>query len=232
MTRRRRGEPASDGARDRAGRRASRDSLPPQGGTSARTTAARVAACVALLGCLAAPIESPAADAVAVPPAHGGTMSFTIESPAFAANGEIPSKYTCEGDDVSPPLRWSGVPPSAKSLALVVDDPDAPDPRAPQRVWVHWVVYDLPPSTQALAEGAKGAELPPTAKVGKNDWGRAAWGGPCPPIGRHRYFFKLYALDTALPELRAPTKAALEDAMQGHVVGEAQLVGTYEKRKK
>jgi hypothetical protein len=162
----------------------------------------------------------------------GASMSFSLRSPAFAANGEIPAKYTCEGEDVSPPLEWSGVPPSARSLALVVDDPDAPDPRAPKRVWVHWVVYDLPPAATALPEAAAAASLPPGAKQGKNDWGRAAYGGPCPPIGRHRYFFKLYALDTSLSELRSPTRTELEDAMRGHVVGQAQLVGTYEKSKR
>ncbi|HZR81107.1 MAG TPA: YbhB/YbcL family Raf kinase inhibitor-like protein [Candidatus Binatia bacterium] len=159
-------------------------------------------------------------------------MAFALRSPAFPANGEIPTKHTCEGEDVSPALEWSDVPPSAQSLALVVDDPEAPDPKAPQRVWVHWVVYDVPPSATGLPEGAKGSSLPQNAKQGVNDWKRSGYGGPCPPIGRHRYFFKLYALDTALPSLRDPTKSQLEDAMRGHVVGEAQLIGTYEKRKK
>ena len=148
-----------------------------------------------------------------------------ITSPSFADHGEIPRAFTCKGDDTSPELRFADVPPGAKSLALIVDDPDAPDPAAPKRVWVHWVVYDLPHATTSLADGA----LPPGARAGKNDWGKAEWGGPCPPVGRHRYFFKLYALDVVLPDLREPTKAALLEAMEGHVLAEAELVGTYQK---
>jgi Raf kinase inhibitor-like YbhB/YbcL family protein len=146
-------------------------------------------------------------------------MSLELTSSAFADGGAIPRKYTCEGRDVSPPLAWSGVPPGAKSLALVVDDPDAPDPAAPKMTWVHWVLYDIPPAG-ALADG----------KDGLNDWDRTGWGGPCPPIGRHRYFFKLYALDTMLG-LRQPTKAALERAMKGHILAQATLVGTYQKHR-
>ena len=153
-----------------------------------------------------------------------------LESSAFSANAEIPAKYTCEGDALSPPLSWSDVPTGTKSLALVVDDPDAPDPAAPKRVWVHWVVYDIPTSTTSLPEGAS-TKLPAGAKTGKNDWGKQAWGGPCPPIGRHRYFFKLYALDSLLPELNEPTKAELEQAMRGHVIAQCELMGTYQKSK-
>ena len=149
-----------------------------------------------------------------------------LESPAFAANGRIPAQHTCEGQDVSPALAWSGVPTSSKSLALVVDDPDAPDSAAPKNTWVHWVIYDLPPTTSGLAEGAA---LPAGARTGRNDWKRARWNGPCPPIGRHRYFFKLYALDTTLGNLHEPTKAQLEAAMKKHVIAQAQLVGTYQK---
>ena len=156
-------------------------------------------------------------------------MALTLESSAFSPNGEIPTKYTCEGEDVSPPLRWSGVPSNAKSLALVVDDPDAPDPKAPKMVWVHWVLYDLPPSTAGLPERV--ASLPRDAKQGLNDWKRPGYGGPCPPIGRHRYFFKLYALDTTLTDLRSPTRPQLEKAMAGHILAQAQLVGTYQKKK-
>jgi hypothetical protein len=135
--------------------------------------------------------------------------------------------YTCDGEDVSPPLAWSDVPPNAKSLALIVDDPDAPDPKAPKTTWVHWVLYDLPPHDGSLPEGVTSADLPPGAREGLNDWKRTGYGGPCPPIGRHRYFFKLYALDTVLPDLGHPTKAALEKAMKGHVIAQAELIGTY-----
>jgi Raf kinase inhibitor-like YbhB/YbcL family protein len=151
-----------------------------------------------------------------------------ISSSSFTHQGTIPSKYTCEGPDTSPPLTWSGLPPTAKSLALIVDDPDAPDPKAPKMTWVHWVLYDMPPQTSGLAEGASRA-LPQITKEGLNDWKRTGYGGPCPPIGRHRYFFKLYALDTMLPDLGKPSKADLLKAMEGHVVGQAELVGTYQK---
>ncbi len=156
-------------------------------------------------------------------------MTFQITSAAFADNAAIPAKYTCEGDDLSPPLAWSGVPDGTKSLALVVDDPDAPDPAAPKRVWVHWVLYDIPAGTTELAENADKTGLPKGTKVGLNDWKRADYGGPCPPIGRHRYFFKLYALDTELADLSDPTKADVESAMSAHILAEAQLVGTYQK---
>jgi Raf kinase inhibitor-like YbhB/YbcL family protein len=156
-------------------------------------------------------------------------MSLTITSTAFAGNCAIPALYTCEGKDLSPPVAWSGVPARAKSLALIVDDPDAPDPAAPKMTWVHWVLYDIPPSVTGLAEAVKPAALPFGTREGRNDFGRTAYGGPCPPIGRHRYFFKLYALDTALPDLKQPTKAALEKAMQGHVLAQATLIGTYQK---
>jgi Raf kinase inhibitor-like YbhB/YbcL family protein len=143
----------------------------------------------------------------------------------------IPEKYTCEGADTSPPLAWSGVPSSAKSVVLIVDDPDAPDPAAPKMTWVHWVAYNLTPQATALAEGA--SKSPPAgARDGLNDWKRTGYGGPCPPIGRHRYFFKLYALDVVLPDLGKPSKADLLRAMEGHVLGSAELVGTYQKRKK
>jgi hypothetical protein len=153
-------------------------------------------------------------------------------SSAFSPGGEIPSRYTCEGEDVSPPLAWSDPPAGTRSFALIVDDPDAPDPKAPQRTWVHWVVYDLPADAARLAEGAGAGTLPPGARQGRNDWGRADWGGPCPPVGRHRYFHKLYALDAKLGDLRTPTEAALEPAMEGHVLGRAELVGTYEKKRR
>lgn len=152
-------------------------------------------------------------------------MSLSLTSPAFANGGKIPRKYTCEGDDSSPALSWSGVPERTKSLALIVDDPDAPDPAKPQRVYVHWVVYNIPPASGGIPEGGA---LPSGAMTGSNDFGRKQWGGPCPPIGRHRYFFKLYALDTSL-NLSSNKKKDLEDAMKGHIIGQAQLMGTYQK---
>ena len=156
-------------------------------------------------------------------------MSFTITSPGFSHQGEIPNKYTCEGDEVSPALSWSGVPAGTKSLALIVDDPDAPDPKAPKMTWVHWVLYNIPPSATGLAEAVKPNALPAGTQQGTNDWKRTGYGGPCPPIGRHRYFHKLYALDTELQGLGTPNKAQLEKAMEGHVLGKAELVGTYAK---
>ena len=159
----------------------------------------------------------------------GSLMSLTITSSAFSQNGEIPAKYTCDGKDVSPPLAWSGLPAGTKSLALIVDDPDAPDPAAPKMTWVHWVLYDIPPGANGLPEGVKPGELPKGTKEGLNDWKRTGYGGPCPPIGRHRYFLKLYALDVVLPELGKATKQDLERAMKGHVLVSAELVGTYKR---
>jgi Raf kinase inhibitor-like YbhB/YbcL family protein len=150
-----------------------------------------------------------------------------LNSPAFEAQGEIPAVYTCEGDNQRPPLAWSDPPGGTRSFALIVDDPDAPDPAAPKIVWVHWVVYDLAATTRELAPAA---ELPVGAQEGLNDWKRLGWSGPCPPKGRHRYVFKLYALDTMLPDLRRPTKADLERAMTGHILARAELIGTYQKR--
>ena len=155
-------------------------------------------------------------------------MTLEIRSTAFEHEGAIPVKYTCEAEDVSPPLSWSGVPAKARSLALIVDDPDAPDPAAPKMTWVHWVLYNLPPDSAGLPEAVD--TLPAGAGEGVNDWHRTGYGGPCPPIGRHRYFFKLYALDTLLPALGAPTKAQLETAMAGHILEQAVLMGTYQKQ--
>ena len=160
---------------------------------------------------------------------HAGDkiMEMSITSGAFAHNGSIPKLYTCEGRNVSPPLTWSGVPAAARSLVLIVDDPDAPDPAAPRMTWVHWLLYNLPADTTGLPEAAQ--SLPVGTLAGLNDWQRAGYGGPCPPIGRHRYFHKLYALDVVLPDLKRPNKKSLEQAMQGHIVAEAQLVGSYQK---
>jgi len=157
----------------------------------------------------------------------GRSGPMNITSSAFAQNGAIPKKYTCDGGDTSPPVAWSDVPAGAKSLALIVDDPDAPDPAAPRMTWVHWVLYNLPPSSGGLAEGVK--NLPAGTAEGMNDWQRTGYGGPCPPVGRHRYFHKLYALDTVLQGLKKPGKAALEKAMQGHVIARAELIGTYQR---
>jgi Raf kinase inhibitor-like YbhB/YbcL family protein len=156
-------------------------------------------------------------------------MPLTISSPAFAPNAEIPRAHTCDGDDRSPPLAWSEVPPGTRSLALIVDDPDAPDPRAPKMTWVHWVLYDIPPTTAGLTEAVKPRDLAKGTREGLNDWERTGYGGPCPPIGRHRYFHKLYALDVVLGDLGRPTKARLEAAMRGHVLAQAELVGTYQR---
>jgi Raf kinase inhibitor-like YbhB/YbcL family protein len=153
-----------------------------------------------------------------------------LSSRAFSEQGEIPSLYTCQGKDVSPPLGWSGLPEGTKSLALIVDDPDAPDPAAPKRTWVHWVLYNIPPTATGLDEAMTAARLPPGTREGTNDWNRTGYGGPCPPIGRHRYFFKLYALDTVLPDLGPARKAEVEKAMEGHVLAKTELVGTYQKR--
>ena len=158
-------------------------------------------------------------------------MAMEISSTAFGPGAAIPSRHTCEGGDVSPPLQWRGVPAGAKSLVLIVDDPDAPDPRAPKMTWVHWVLANLPANVDGLPEG--GAKTPPAGVIqGLNDWKREGYGGPCPPVGRHRYFHKLYALDVVLRELEQPTKAQVEAAMKGHVLAQAELVGTYEKGRK
>ena len=156
-------------------------------------------------------------------------MAFTLSSIAFSNTKEIPSKYTCNGDDISPPLQWKDVPENTASLVLIVDDPDAPDPKAPKMTWVHWVVYNLSPGTRSIPEAASSNTLPKGTQQGINDWKRSGYGGPCPPIGRHRYFFKLYALDLILPEKNNATKAQIEAAMQGHVIGQTELIGTYQK---
>jgi Raf kinase inhibitor-like YbhB/YbcL family protein len=156
-------------------------------------------------------------------------MALSISSPAFAANGSIPAVHTCEGKDISPALNWSGIPTGAKSLALIVDDPDAPDPAAPKMIWVHWTLYNIPPTAPGFAEAVAPKDLPAGTLEGTNDWKRTGYGGPCPPIGRHRYFFKLYALDTTLPDLKRPTKDALLKAMEGHILEQTEMIGTYQK---
>jgi len=166
---------------------------------------------------------------IAVPHCQGGElMNMRITSPAFAAGGAIPEKYTCEGQDISPPLLFSGIPEAARSLVLIADDPDAPDPAAPKMTWVHWLLFNLPAQLQGLDENIR--ELPEGTDTGLNDWKRNDYGGPCPPIGRHRYFFKLYALDTRLNNLHEPAKPVLLKAMQSHVLEQAEIIGTYRKQ--
>ncbi len=155
-------------------------------------------------------------------------MSLTLDSRAFTAYSDVPPRYTCDGADVSPPLMWHELPPGTQSLALIVDDPDAPDPEHPKMTWVHWVVYNIPATMLGLAENAA-ARPPPGVQQGTNDWKRIGYGGPCPPVGKHRYYHKLYALDTMLPERDGLTKAEVEAAMQGHVLAMAELVGTYRR---
>lgn len=155
---------------------------------------------------------------------------FDLRSPAFADHGAIPTRFTAEGEDVSPPLVWSGVPEHTKSLALIVEDPDAPDPTHPRMTWVHWVVVDLPPELEGLEENASLHAMPVGCREGRNDWGRIGYGGPSPPIGRHRYVHRLFALDGSLAHLAHPTRADVLRAIQGHQLAEAVLVGTYQRR--
>ncbi len=155
-------------------------------------------------------------------------MRFSITSPAFEDQGIIPAHYTCDGTDISPPLNWSGAPDETQSLALIMDDPDAPDPADPKMTWVHWLLYNLPPNSDGLPEAAQPDDLPDATLEGINNWGRTHYGGPCPPIGRHRYFFKLYALDQLLPDLNHPDKDTLLTAIQGHVLAKAVLMATYQ----
>ncbi len=160
-------------------------------------------------------------------PAAGGP-AFSISSSAFKANGDIPVIYTCQGQDISPPLSWSGQPAGTRSLVLIVDDPDAPDPANPKITWVHWLLYNLPPHSNSLPQNVE--SLPPGTLEGISDFKHSRWGGPCPPRGKHRYFFKLYALDTVLPDLASPDKPALLRAMQGHILKQTQIIGLYRKQ--
>ena len=197
--------------------------------------------CVLFLLIPACKRETPSAGDSSTPLASGSAatdtasrsnaMTLKITSSAFQQGGSIPAKYTCEGQDVSPPLAWAGALGSARSIAMIVDDPDAPDPAKPERVYVHWEAYNIPVGA-SLAENASKSGMPKGAVQGKNDWGKPQYGGPCPPIGRHRYFFKLYALDTELTGLSAATKSDLESAMKGHVLDSGELMGTYQKAAK
>ncbi len=153
----------------------------------------------------------------------------TLTSKSFLQNGEIPIRHTCDGQDISPQLSWTEVPAGTKSLVLIVDDPDAPDPAEPKMTWVHWVLYNIPLNISDLPEGVTREGLPSGTLEGINDWKRTGYGGPCPPIGTHRYFHKLYALDAVLPDLKHPTKAALEEAMKSHVIANFELIGRYRR---
>lgn len=158
-------------------------------------------------------------------------MSLTLNSPDFQHQGTIPVHLTCDGDDMSPALTWSGVPEQTKSLVLIVDDPDAPDPAAPKMTWVHWLLYNIPATTTSLPAAVSKQNLPQGTLPGENDWGRGDYGGPCPPIGQHRYFHKLYALDVLLPDLKSPNKTQLEKAMQGHIIEQTELIGLYRRNR-
>jgi Raf kinase inhibitor-like YbhB/YbcL family protein len=154
-------------------------------------------------------------------------MSLVLESPSFRAGETIPSKYTCDGENISPPLAWSGVPEETKSFALIVDDPDAP-----AGVWVHWVVYGIPAVTGEIVEKASSArKLPSGALEGTNDFRRTSYGGPCPPSGTHRYSFRLYALDSASNLPSGASKKQVMDFMKGRILAQAELVGKYSRRR-
>ncbi len=157
-------------------------------------------------------------------------MHFSLCSAAFDADQEIPQRYTCDGENISPPLTWSGAPKDSQSLALIVDDPDAPDPATPKMTWVHWVLYNLPPGSVGLPEAVADSRLPAGTLQGINSWEQTGYSGPCPPIGRHRYFFKLYALRCTLPDLAHPDKDELLKQLQGHVLAKTMLMGTYQRR--
>jgi len=180
-------------------------------------------------GCALALLVGPAAAAgQAAPSGHG----LRLTSPAFGDGQHIPVRYTCDGPGVSIPLRWSGVPAAARSLALIVKDPDAPDPKNPKTTWIHWVAYDIPPGSDGLPGGDSGGKLPAAMREGLNSWNRPGYGGPCPPIGTHHYIFELFALDTALGDLGHPTRKQLLQAMRGHVIARAKLVGLYRRHRR
>lgn len=158
-------------------------------------------------------------------------MPLTLTSPSFFNNDPIPVRHTCDGQDISPALAWTEPPPDTKSMVLIVDDPDAPDPAAPKMSWVHWLLYNIPPDSTGLPEGVSEGDLPPGTLQGLNDWKRTGYGGPCPPVGRHRYFHKLFALDILLPDLIHPSRDTLEKAMQGHILEHSVMMGTYQRKR-
>lgn len=168
----------------------------------------------------------PKATATAGTPVADGEatqMEFIVDSEAFEDGEAVPRKYSCDGDDISPPLRWTGIPPGTQALAVVLDDPDAP-----AGTWVHWVVFDIPATSGGLQEGIPpDPELAGGGRHGSNSWGRPGYGGPCPPSGVHRYFFRVYALDSALDLEPGATKEQVLAAMENHVLDSAELMGTY-----
>lgn len=179
------------------------------------------------------PVRCRSAARIGTADASLNVMTFRLDSPSFAHEHEIPLRHTADGADVSPPLEWTDPPPGTKSFALLVVDPDAPDPRAPKRKWTHWVLYDLPADARALPEGATRRSLPQGTVEGTNDWNERGWRGPSPPIGTHRYFFELSALDTSLDDLGSgASRSDLENAMTRHVLATATLMGTYRKKRR
>lgn len=154
-------------------------------------------------------------------------MALSLQSTAYGHGQTIPRRYTCDGENVSPPLEWSGVPQGARSLVLIIDDPDAPDPKAPRMTWVHWLLINIPPLANGLPEAAKEGDLPTGTRAGLNSGKRRAYSGPCPPVGRHRYFHKLYALDTVLDTAVAPDVDEVKQAMEGHVLASVEFFATY-----
>lgn len=154
-------------------------------------------------------------------------MSLTLTSPSFTHQKEMPAKYTCQGENVSPALSWQNVPAGTRSLVLIIDDPDAPDPEAPKMTWDHWIIYNISPESKGIPENTSQASL--GALAGLNSWNKTAYGGPCPPIGKHRYFHKLYALDIKFEDLKNPTKDKLLYKMKGHILAQAELIGLYQK---
>jgi Raf kinase inhibitor-like YbhB/YbcL family protein len=158
--------------------------------------------------------------------AEGGSMAFAISSASFQNGGDIPKKFTCDGADVSPELQWTSPPSGSQSFAVIADDPDAP-----VGTWTHWLLFDLPAQTSSLPEGvSKVDELPTGGRQGRNDFRRIGYGGPCPPPGKpHRYFFKLYALDSKLNLKPGASKQEVEQAMQGHILAQAELMGKYQR---
>ena len=200
--------------------RRKRPATRPEGTTVPRVLFVITALAITVCGCEQKKVPG------AVSEERSQDMTISVSSSTFPEGGTIPAKYTCDGNDVSPPLKWTGVPEATKSLALISDDPDAP-----VGTWVHWVMWNVPPSVGELAEDVSPkAELPDGSRQGISDFRRPGYGGPCPPSGVHRYYFKLYALDTMLDLPSSTRKADLLKAMKGHVLTEGQLMGKYSRR--
>lgn len=174
--------------------------------------------------------DSPRQEAARADPPASMPAGFVLASPAFADGGEIPRRHTCDGLNVSPPLNWSGAPAGTVSFVLILDDPDPPAPMNPRMSWTHWLVYNLPADAGGLKEDVTSVVLPDGIREGRNDSMVRGYQGPCPPLTEHRYRYRLFALDTFLPELGIPGRARLERHMAGHVLARAELVGTYWRR--